>query len=163
MSQNDCVSIAVKQQLAEYFQYLAKRIERLAHALPAEKFWVKPFPFGNSVGHLIVHITGSVNQFIGVRCAGMDYDRDRAAEFSDASGRSVDEVLAKFQEAINVAVTALGSHNPTDLQSPVTFSGEPVKNQFGLFLVSAAHMNNHIGQIAYLLHAHEVHLDEQSW
>ncbi|QDU08687.1 DinB family protein [Gimesia aquarii] len=163
MSQDENISHAVKQQLIDYFEYLANRIERLTRVLPPEKFWINPFPFGNSIGHIIVHLTGSVRHFIGVRCAGIEYERDRDGEFNDKSGRNVDEVLSQFQEAIDMVIQTLHYPEKIDLGAPVTFGGEPVRNQFGLFLVSAAHMNNHVGQIVYLLHAHGIHLDDQSW
>lgn len=163
MSQDENISVVVKQQLVDYFEYLANRIERLVRMLPPEKLWGNPFAFGNSIGHIIVHITGSVRHFIGVRCAGIEYERDRDGEFADKSERSVDEVLSEFKKAINMVIQTLRSPETLELGAPVTFGGEPVRNQFGLFLVSAAHMNNHIGQIVYLLHAHGVHLDDQSW
>jgi hypothetical protein len=38
-----------------------------------------------------------------------------------------------------------------------------VRSPFGLFLVCASHMNNHIGPMAYLLHAHGIGRDERTW
>ena len=59
-------------------------------------------------------------------------------------------------DAIGHVLSALESPLASVLQEPVTGGGKPVKNRFGLFLVSAPHINNHIGQIVYLLHAFEV-------
>ena len=30
-----------------------------------EQLWTKPFPFGNSIGHLVLHLTGNLNHYIG--------------------------------------------------------------------------------------------------
>jgi hypothetical protein len=38
-----------------------------------------------------------------------------------------------------------------------------VRDRFGLFLVCAAHMSNHVGQMAYLVQALGHPLDEKSW
>jgi hypothetical protein len=38
-----------------------------------------------------------------------------------------------------------------------------VRDRFGLFLVCAAHVSNHVGQIVYLVQAHGHPLDEKSW
>jgi len=71
-----------KEELACYFLHLAGRIERAIRSLPREKLWVKPYPYGNSVGHLVLHITGSLSHHIGARFAGTGYVRDRQAEFA---------------------------------------------------------------------------------
>jgi hypothetical protein len=33
----------------------------LAGPLSDEEFWTKPFPFGNSFGHLVLHLTGNLS------------------------------------------------------------------------------------------------------
>ena len=45
----------------------------------------------------------------------------------------------------------------------MTDCGEPVRDRFGLFLVCAAHVSNHVGQIVYLVQAHGHRLDEKAW
>jgi hypothetical protein len=65
---------------------LAARIGRFVRLLPDDKLWAKPLPFENSVGHLVVHLTGSLNHFIGAKIAGSGYVRDRPGEFSNGNG-----------------------------------------------------------------------------
>lgn len=62
------VSAAVEEQMAEYFNHLSARITKFATTLPPDKLWLNPFPFGNSVGHLIVHLTGSSIANFNSRC-----------------------------------------------------------------------------------------------
>jgi len=64
--------------------------------LSNEQFWRKPYPYGNSVGHLVLHMTGNLNYYIGARVAGTGYLREprpgvygRAAT---AEGRSAGSV-----------------------------------------------------------------------
>ena len=59
------------------------RVEQTVRAVPAESLWEKPFPFGNSVGHLVLHLTGNLNHYIGAMIAGTGYVRDREKEFTD--------------------------------------------------------------------------------
>ena len=163
MDTNDQLSSAIQEQLAAYFEHLAARIGRYARSLPPDKLWVKPLPFGNSVGHLIVHLTGSLNHFIGAGIAGTGYIRNRPAEFSDATGRNSDELLAAFNDTIKIVLQALRSQGSIGLMTPVTFGETPVQNRFGMFLVCAARISNHIGQMAYLMHAHGFGSDEKTW
>src|SRR5262245_6528256 len=157
------VAAAVQTQLAAYFEHLASRIGRLARTLPPDKLWANPFPFGNSVGHLIVHLTGSLNHFIGANIAGTGYTRNRPAEFSDATARTADELLADFDVTIRMVLHTLASQGAAGLLAPVDFGGKPVQNRFGLFLVCAAHISNHVGQIVYLMHAHGIQFDDKTW
>ena len=51
--------------------------------LSNEQFWRKPYPYGNSIGHLVLHMTGNLNYYIGARVAETGYVRDRDREFTD--------------------------------------------------------------------------------
>ena len=149
--------------LADYYEHLRRRINRMAEALPSDKFWERPFAFGNSFGSLVVHVTGSLNHFVGAKIVENGYVRDRDKEFEILESQSAYDVMSQFNIAVQQAVMVIHSHTASELMMSVDFSDEPVKNRTGLFIVSAGHLNNHIGQMAYLLHAQGVHLDEQTW
>ena len=59
------------------------RVHRLAEGVTDAQFWVRPYPYGNSMGHLVLHLTGNLNYFIGRQMAGTGYVRDREREFHD--------------------------------------------------------------------------------
>lgn len=142
----------VPAELARYFRHLGSRVERAVHSLPREKLWAKPFPFGNSVGHLVLHLTGNLNHYVGAKIAGSGYLRDRPKEFSDSTEYPAEEVLVRFKEAVEMVVSAIESLDEAQLTSPVS-EEQPVETKFGLLLVCAAHLNNHIGQLSYLVQA----------
>jgi hypothetical protein len=132
--------------------------------LEPTQLWANPLPFGNSVGNLVIHLTGNLNHFIGATIAQTGYIRDRSREFSAAMGsRSADEILQEFHAAIQMVLRTLLTLDGDTFTSPVTNASPPVTNQFGLFLVCAGHMNNHVGQMIYLLQAHGFKLDERAW
>ena len=153
----------IQADLAAYFEHLADRVERLARSLSVEELWTNPFGFGNSVGRIVAHLTGSLNHYIGAGVAGTGYKRDRAAEFADPSRPSADDLLRDFRDAIAMVVRTLHRQGEPGLTTPVTDCGEPVTDRFGLFLVCAAHVSNHVGQIVYLVQARGHRLDEQAW
>jgi uncharacterized damage-inducible protein DinB len=142
----------VQEDLARYYQHLGNRVERAARALPADKLWVKPFPFGNSVGNLVLHLTGNLNHYIGALIAGSGYLRDRAKEFSDPGPYPLEQILPPFREAVAMVVKTLQAQSEADLARPVG-DQKPIQTRFGLFLLCAAHLNNHIGQMSYLVQA----------
>ncbi len=68
----------------------AARVRELAAPLTSAQFWQKPFPFGNSFGHLVLHLTGNLNYYIGAQIAKTGYVRDRPREFNDPNPPSKD-------------------------------------------------------------------------
>jgi Protein of unknown function (DUF1572) len=139
-------------EFAGYFEHLAQRIEEAVHSVPEESLWIKPFPFGNSIGHLVLHITGNLNHYIGATIAGTGYVRDRPREFTDPVHPPVGDLLKAFHEAVAMVVSTLHAQDEQSFQVQVE-SNQPIRSRLGLFLVCAAHLNNHIGQMSYLVAA----------
>ena len=149
------LSQTVKDELVRYYRHLAGRVERAVRALPAEKLWVKPFAFGNSVGHLVLHLIGNLNHYIGAGMAGTGYVRNRPLEFTDPSHPPGPELLRRFHEAVDLVVRTIETMSEEDLMRPAADADRhPIETRFGMLLVCAAHLNNHIGQMAYLVQAH---------
>ena len=69
--------------LAHRYAANLARVRELAAPLSNTQFWSKPFAFGNSFGHLVLHLTGNLNYYIGAQIANTGYLRDRAREFND--------------------------------------------------------------------------------
>jgi uncharacterized damage-inducible protein DinB len=139
-------------EFAAYFRHLATRVERAARAVSEEQFWIKPFPFGNSIGHLVLHLTGNLNHYVGALIAGSGYVRHREHEFVDPVHYPREELLSRFHETIEMVAETLAAQDDASFATPVE-SQHPIQTRLGLFLVCAAHLNNHIGQMSYLVQA----------
>jgi uncharacterized damage-inducible protein DinB len=159
----DPLATLVAEDLATYFEYLGGRIDRLAGLLTEEQLWAKPFAFGNSVGRIVVHLTGSLNHYIGAKVAGTGYVRDRPAEFADVTHPTGEEARRALRDVVAMVARVLREQDEAGFRTPVGDCGDPVKDRFGLFLVCAGHVSNHVGQIVYLVQAHGHALDEKSW
>ncbi len=144
----------VSEEFARYFHHLGSRVEKATLAIPEDLLWTKPFAIGNSIGHLVLHLTGNLNHYVGALVAGTGYVRDRDHEFTDAEKYPRDEVLARFREAVDLVIRTVESQDEADFATPVD-AQKPIQTRLGLFLVCAAHMNNHIGQMSYLVQALE--------
>ena len=79
----DNLHATIANGLSERYSYLADRVRELAAPLSEEQLWQKPFPFGNSFGHLVLHLTGNLNYYIGAEIAGTGYVRHRDREFTE--------------------------------------------------------------------------------
>jgi uncharacterized damage-inducible protein DinB len=140
----------VGEEFARYFEHLAGRVERAVRSVPQDQLYVKPFAYGNSIGHLVLHLTGNLNHYIGALIAGTGYVRDRPREFTEPAPPPASEALTRFHEAVALVVRTVRSLDDAAWQTPI-HEQQPIKTRFGMALVCAAHLNNHIGQMSYLV------------
>jgi hypothetical protein len=136
--------------LTARYNKLAGVLRELAASLSDEQFWTKPFAFGNSFGHLVLHLTGNLNYYIGAQIAGTGYVRDRPLEFSDATRPSKADVLKKFDGAIEMVLGAINAQTADDWSREYTGAGADAPDRFEMVLQCATHLHHHIGQMMYL-------------
>jgi hypothetical protein len=136
--------------LATRYTKLGSVARELAAPLSEEQFWTKPFPFGNSFGHLLLHLTGNLNYYIGAQIAGTGYVRDRPREFLEGSRPSRAEVLKKFDDAVEMVVGTIREQSAEDWSVAYSGTGSDARNRFEMVLACATHLHHHIGQMMYL-------------
>src|ERR1039457_971482 len=110
----------IASDLTARYKKLAGVVRALAGPRSDEQFWAKPFAFGNTFGHLVLHLTGNLNYYIGAQIAGTGYVRDRPLEFSEAARPSKADVLKKFDQAIDMVVEAISSQSAEDWSKEYT-------------------------------------------
>jgi hypothetical protein len=146
---SDLCSILINCLTARYTTN-ATRVRELAAPLTNAQFWQKPFPFGNSFGHLVLHLTGNLNYYIGAQIAKTGYVRDRPREFSDPNPPSKDEALKLFDAAVEMVLKAIRAQSPEDWSTQYAAVGSDAKTRLDIVIICAAHMQHHIGQMIYL-------------
>jgi hypothetical protein len=132
------------------YKKLAGALHDQAAPLSDEQFWTKPFPFGNSFGHLLLHLTGNLNYYIGAQIAQTGYIRDRPREFSGSDRPSKTEMLKKFDDTIDIVLKTIRSQSLDDWSKPYTAIGSDARDRFDMVLQCATHLHHHIGQMMYL-------------
>lgn len=139
------------QELVQRYGELEARVRELAAALGEEEFWKKPFAFGNSVGHLVLHLTGNLNYYIGAQIAHTGYVRDRPREFTETERPTKEEVLQRFATAVEMVVKTIGAQPESDWERAYRAKGEEdAKNRLTIVLRCLTHLDHHVGQIQYL-------------
>jgi uncharacterized damage-inducible protein DinB len=89
-----------KSALIAEMDQLAEVVRGFARELTDEQLWRKPTEPGNSVGHLMLHLTGNLSHFIGAQVGGTGYVRDREREFTETNPPPRAVLLERFDEAI---------------------------------------------------------------
>ncbi len=141
----------IASDLAIYYEFVAAETHKWVDALTQEQFWRNPFSYGNSVGHLLLHMTGNLNYYIGARVAGTGYVRDRDREFTEAQKPDKTEVMRAFDRTIAMVVAAVKKQAPADWLKPYSAEREPqAAERFMIFLRCAGHAYHHVGQLIYL-------------
>ncbi len=122
----------------------------MAAPLTNSQFWQKPFTYGNSFGHLVLHLTGNLNYYIGAQIATTDYVRDRPREFGEQNPPSKDEALKLFDDAVDLVLKTIRAQSPEDWSEEYSGLGTDAKTRLDIVVICAAHLQYHIGQMIYL-------------
>jgi uncharacterized damage-inducible protein DinB len=145
------LSQLVASSLAGYYEEVRLRLHQWVAPLSTEQLWRKPYPYGNSIGHLLLHLTGNLNYYIGAQIAGTGYVRDRDREFNEPRMLPKEQVLVDFDRAIAMVAATIRKQSAEDFAQPYSAVREPeAHDRFTVFLRMAAHAYHHVGQIIYL-------------
>src|SRR5262245_4710442 len=82
------------------------------------QLWRKAVEPGNSAGHLILHLTGNLNHFVGAQLGKSGYVRDREREFTEASPPARDELMRNFDAAVATFRCVVEGLTPEQLVAP---------------------------------------------
>src|SRR6266576_5937155 len=132
-----------------YFANLA-RVRELAAPLTEKQLWTNPFSYGNSFGHLVLHLTGNLNYYIGAQIAKTGYVRDRPREFNESNPPSKEEALKHFDDAVAMVQRTIRAQSPQDWSAEYSGVGTDARIRLDMIMQCAAHMQHHIGQMIYL-------------
>ncbi|HYC92100.1 MAG TPA: DUF1572 family protein [Thermoanaerobaculia bacterium] len=143
---NDILLDALRSRITAVFP---AQVRGALEALTDEQIWWRPNEQSNSIGNIVLHLTGSLNHFLNRNIGGIDYDRDRAAEFAERRQIPKEELLALFDDMVSRAERTFASLTPERLGDP---SPEPKMHSIVLQdLVNAfGHLANHAGQIVWI-------------
>jgi uncharacterized damage-inducible protein DinB len=139
----------VRAALIEELEGQRDEVLKLVAKLSDEELWRKPIEPGNSVGHLLLHLTGNLSHFVGGQLGGSGYVRDREREFSETSPPARAELLAGLDRAVATFRQVVGGLSAEQLQAshPEARLSPVLKGLMHL----VAHFAIHRGQISYLV------------
>jgi len=148
------LSTTVASGFVNYYTRIQNEVHKLVDPLPPDQLWRRPYAYGNSVGHLILHLTGNLNYYIGANIAATGYVRDRDREFTETveNHEPKEEVLANFDRAIGMVIATIKKQSAADWSAayPAAAMEVAVKDRFDMVLRCTAHAYHHVGQIIYL-------------
>ena len=124
------------------------RIEKCLAMLNEEEVWKKPNPSSNSVGNLVLHLSGNIRQWITSSLGNIEDVRDRDLEFSTTEGFSKEELLSKILETVEEANNTLKNLKKDDLLAKKLVQGYDISG-IGIIIHVVEHYSYHAAQIAF--------------
>jgi hypothetical protein len=144
----DLTSLARSALIAE-LEELRDGVRALASPLSEQQLWMKPLDPGNSVGHLILHLTGNLNHFVGAKLGKSSYVRDREREFTEANPPEKAQVLAGLDAAVATFRRVVEGLSAEQLAAPHPES--KFGSVFKALVHLLAHFALHRGQMSYIV------------
>ena len=129
-------------------EYLPK-IERCVERLSDEQVWWRPNPESNSIGNLLLHLSGNARQWIVCGLGGELDERERQAEFDERDGMDREELLRKLRTTVADVNDVLARFDPARLLEEFPIQGTTATALAAIFHVTE-HFSMHAGQIIYI-------------
>jgi uncharacterized damage-inducible protein DinB len=134
--------------LSAELESLRDGVRQVAEGLSDTELWARPVEPGNSVGHLILHLTGNLNHFVGAQLGGTGYRRDREREFTEASPPPRADLLAGLDAAVATFRRVVSGLSAEQL------AATHPEAKFGTVLATLVHLLAHFalhrGQMSYI-------------
>ncbi len=139
--------------IAQSRRYLASeypaKIQRCLDVVPAEAIWRRDDDASNSIGNLLLHLSGNIRQWIVSGVGGATDARHRRAEFDAREGDEGAALMERLLATVRDADAVLASLDAVRLAERRTIQGRDVNVLDAVYHV-VEHFSMHTGQIILL-------------
>ena len=144
------VSSAFLKRSAHYLadDYLPK-IARCVEGLNEQDIWWRPNESSNSVGNLILHLTGNLRQWIVSGVGGAADIRERQKEFDEQGPIPEDQLMIGLRTVVDHAQSVLLNLDSEKLFDEREIQGTTLSVLDAIYH-AVEHFSMHTGQIIYL-------------
>jgi len=129
-------------------QYMPRIVECL-QLLSDEEIWWRPNAASNSVGNMVLHLSGNIRQWIISGLGGSPDTRERDREFSEQGPVPRKELVALFRKTVRETCRALRRLTDESLTRRYEIQGYRVTGLETVYHV-AEHFAYHAGQIIFI-------------
>ncbi len=139
----------LQEVITRLYEESLPRILKCLDQLTEEDIWWRPNPSSNSVGNLVLHLTGNVRQWIYAGLGGYADDRRRQTEFDTLEGlsrRQLADVLTETMALIRPVIEQLPESEMLRKRPVQTFE----ETGLTILIHVTEHFSYHTGQIAYI-------------
>ena len=125
------------------------KIEMCLERLTDEQIWWRPNEQSNSIGNLLLHLSGNARQWIVCGVGGAADSRERDAEFAQRSVIARGDLHSLLTRVLADVDATLAQFDPNQLLERRTIQGSEVTVLEAILHV-VEHFSMHAGQIVYI-------------
>jgi len=129
------------------------KLRHCVNALPRDAVWARPNESSNSIGNLLVHLTGNVTEWILGGVGGRSIKRYRAGEFEQQDGADAAALLDDLEKVLQEADAVLAGLTEKDLERSIVIQGRDT-DVLGAIYHVVEHFAMHMGQIVLMTKIH---------
>ncbi len=139
------IAVCRHHLLTEYYP----KIERCLMELSEDDIWWRAHETDNSIGNLILHLSGNIRQWIISGIGGANDVRNRAQEFAERAHIPKPELLNLFKDTVTEANAVLEHFDTDKLLEVRHFQKWDYTCMYAISHV-VEHVAQHMGQIIYI-------------
>ncbi len=130
----------------------SKAFDRIYHGigqLNDQQIWYRPSSNSNSIGIILQHLDGNLNQWICSAIGGEVFNRNRGQEFKETKHISKKEILIKLsllKEKIDGIISQIPSGSLLSYRRIQGFD----ETVMSALIIALTHLELHAGQIIYI-------------
>jgi uncharacterized damage-inducible protein DinB len=142
-------SALIREVILRIYDESLPRILQCLNQLTNEQIWWRPNESSNSIGNLILHLSGNVRQWIGTGLGNEPDTRKRQSEFDERRELDKSSLMRLFLQTMMMAREII-VHVPEEellrLRPVQTFE----ETGLSILVHVTEHFSYHTGQIAYI-------------
>ena len=125
------------------------KLRHCVGALPPAAVWARPNQSCNSIGNLLLHLSGNVTEWIVGGVGGQTVTRNRSGEFRQKQGADASTLLDNLDAVLAKADSVLSGLKAEDLERAIVIQGRETTVLGAIYHV-VEHFAMHTGQIVFL-------------
>jgi uncharacterized damage-inducible protein DinB len=118
--------------------------------LTDEQVWWRPNSESNSIGNLLLHLNGNVQQWLIAPLGGPAIARNRPAEFAEQGPIPVSELRLRLNATLEEVTRILSQAETTAIEKTYDIQNQRGVTGFEAIFHVVEHFSMHYGQILYI-------------
>jgi len=149
--EKELTAVFIEQALFRLFEESLPRLLSCVDEVSDEQLWYRPNDNSNSIGNLVLHLTGNVNQWINTGLGGDQDNRDRQSEFDErGSSKPRKVMIEELSMVMDRAREVLTELSSDELLSIHTVQGYK-ESGISIVMHVVEHFSYHVGQATYIV------------
>jgi uncharacterized damage-inducible protein DinB len=118
--------------------------------LSEDQIWWRPNATSNSIGNVLLHLNGNVQQWLVAPLGGPNIKRNRPAEFAEQGPLPVIQLRERLTGTLKEVERILSQAEPTALEKTYDIQDQRGVTGFEAIYHVVEHFSMHYGQILYI-------------